>query len=121
MAMRAREFVAIAVAAGVLPLVGAESRPTLASIRAVHEGVVHEGSGIVVAVDSGADIVHVLTAGALFRRPDGERSTDPVDVTVGGRTVVVAPVDVHVPISDLTGVALVSVRGTGMATTAVTR
>ena len=80
--------------------------PSLVQLATVHNGVPQEGTGVVVGTERAGRVTFVLTAGALFRRADGEPASDPVQVTLGGRTVVVPPERILRPVGELTGIAL---------------
>ena len=80
--------------------------PSLVQLATVHNGVPQEGTGVVVGTERAGRVTFVLTAGALFRRADGEPASDPVQVTLSGRTVVVPPERILRPVGELTGIAL---------------
>lgn len=103
----------------VSPTRASSDAPSVVHLRTVHDGVTVEGSGVVVGVERAGQVTWVLTAGALFRRADGEPASDPVQVTVGGRTVVVPPERVLRPVGDLTGVALLEIRALPVETLAI--
>ena len=106
-----------ALLAGTLALVvGSPARassdaPSLVHLATMHDGVAIDGTGVVVGTERAGQVTWVLTAGALFRRADGEPAADPVQVTVGGRTVVVPPERILRPVGDLTGIALLVIHG----------
>ena len=99
------------VVATVSPVSAGEDNLALVHLRTVHDGSTHEGTGVVVASDRASGVMHVLTAATLFRRADGEPAGDPVEVTAGTQRVVVSADQVLRPLGEMTGVALLRVRG----------
>ncbi len=80
--------------------------PSMVHLATMHNGVPMDGTGVVVGAERTGRVTWVLTAGALFRRANGEPAADPVQVTLGGRTVVVPPERILHPVGELTGIAL---------------
>ncbi len=102
------------------PVSASGDAPSVVRLTTVHGGNAIDGTGVVVGTERAGRVTWVLTAGALFRRADGEPAADPVQVTIGGRTVVVPPERIVRPIGELTGIALLSVQEVPGDTTAVT-
>ncbi len=93
------------------PVSASGDAPSVVHLATVHGGTAMDGTGIVVGTERAARTTWVLTAGALFRRADGEPASDPVQVTIGARTVVVPPEHIVLPVGELTGIALVAIHG----------
>lgn len=94
-----------------VPVRASSDAPSLVHLATVHDGVPQDGTGVVVGSERAGRVTFVLTAGGLFRRADGEPASDPVQVTLGGRTVVVSAERILRPVGELTGIALLVVPG----------
>lgn len=93
------------------PALAGSDAPSLVHLSTVHDGVTATGTGVVVGAARAGDVTWVLTAGALFRRADGEPAADPVQATLRGQTVVVTPDRILRPVGDVAGLALLVVHG----------